>query len=451
MAANQNVTQLTQQTGSADSTSLFYAVTGGSVDTGLPLAVLVHNLGLTGVPTTPTPGSVIGTTQIVNGAYVATYYAPLISPGFSGTPTVPTAAAGTNTTQIASTAYVLTSYATPPAIGNTTPNTGAFTTLSTSGLATLSSLSTASATLTGGSINGTSVGATTPSTGSFTTLAASGAVSGTGFSSYLASPPAIGGTTPAAGTFTTVTGNTSVVASGTNLVTFAGATTGNRPTITTSGSDTNVGLGLVVKGSTTVHIGNATGDWATVTGPTTPANFVQLAGAATGSNAAVTATGSDTNVGLTLSTKGSGTITMATVGSYNSINTVANGVPAEYAQANLSAQAANVAATTIYAVPAGGAGMYRISCYASVTQAATTSSTLPNIGVLWTDNDSGVALSSTTVTPTNTANTLGAFGTGSIIIYAKASTNIQYQTSNYASSGATAMQYGAHIKVEFLG
>lgn len=62
-------------------------------------------------------------------------------------------------------------------------------------------------------INGT-VGATTPSTGAFTTLSASSTVSGTGFSTYLASPPAIGGTAAAAGTFTTLTatGVTSVSA-----------------------------------------------------------------------------------------------------------------------------------------------------------------------------------------------------------------------------------------------
>jgi hypothetical protein len=53
-----------------------------------------------------------------------------------------------------------------------------------------------------GPFNGT-VGATTPNTGAFTTLSASSTVSGTGFSTYLASPPAIGGTAPAAGTFTT--------------------------------------------------------------------------------------------------------------------------------------------------------------------------------------------------------------------------------------------------------
>ena len=58
-------------------------------------------------------------------------------------------------------------------------------------------------------INGT-VGATTPTTGAFTTLSASSTVSGTGFSTYLASPPAIGGTAAAAGTFTTATAATVV-------------------------------------------------------------------------------------------------------------------------------------------------------------------------------------------------------------------------------------------------
>jgi hypothetical protein len=73
-------------------------------------------------------------------------------------------------------------------VGATTASTGAFTTL----------------TSTGGAINGT-VGATTASTGAFTTLSASSTVSGTGFSDYLASPPAIGSTTASTGAFTTLT------------------------------------------------------------------------------------------------------------------------------------------------------------------------------------------------------------------------------------------------------
>lgn len=55
-----------------------------------------------------------------------------------------------------------------------------------------------------GPLNGT-VGATTPNTGAFTTLSASSTVSGTGFSTYLASPPAIGGTAPSTGKFTSLT------------------------------------------------------------------------------------------------------------------------------------------------------------------------------------------------------------------------------------------------------
>ena len=74
------------------------------------------------------------------------------------------------------------------AIGSTTTATGAFTTL----------------TSTGGALNGT-LGASSPAGATVTTLTASGTVSGAGFSTYLASPPAIGGTTANSATFTTLT------------------------------------------------------------------------------------------------------------------------------------------------------------------------------------------------------------------------------------------------------
>jgi hypothetical protein len=64
-----------------------------------------------------------------------------------------------------------------------------------------------------GAVNGT-VGATTPATGAFTTLSASSTVSGTGFSTYLASPPAIGGSTPAAGAFTSLSASGAFSANG---------------------------------------------------------------------------------------------------------------------------------------------------------------------------------------------------------------------------------------------
>jgi hypothetical protein len=62
----------------------------------------------------------------------------------------------------------------------------------------------------GNSLNSTPVGNTTASTGAFTILSASSAVSGSGFSTYLASPPAIGGTAAAAGSFTTLSASSTV-------------------------------------------------------------------------------------------------------------------------------------------------------------------------------------------------------------------------------------------------
>jgi hypothetical protein len=83
-----------------------------------------------------------------------------------------------------------------------------------------------------GPFNGT-VGATTANTGAFTTLSASSTVSGTGFSTYLASPPAIGGTAAAAGSFTTLTTSSTITDNG---GTANGVTYLNGSKVVTSGS-----------------------------------------------------------------------------------------------------------------------------------------------------------------------------------------------------------------------
>jgi len=82
--------------------------------------------------------------------------------------------------------------------------------------------------MTGGTINSTTIGATTPSTGAFTTLSASSTVSGAGFSTYLASPPAIGGTAPAAGAFTTLSSSGTATLSST--LSYGGVTLTNAVT-----------------------------------------------------------------------------------------------------------------------------------------------------------------------------------------------------------------------------
>jgi Chaperone of endosialidase len=96
-------------------------------------------------------------------------------------------------------------------------------------------------------INGT-VGATTANTGAFTTLSASSTVSGTGFSTYLASPPAIGGTTAAAGTFTTLTanGNTTLGDATTDTITLTGTV---QPGVVISGSSSGDALRITQTGT----------------------------------------------------------------------------------------------------------------------------------------------------------------------------------------------------------
>jgi hypothetical protein len=148
-------------------------------------------------------------------------------------------------------ATVIASLASPGPIGSTTPNTGAFTSL----------------TSTSGALNG-SIGATTPSTGAFTsitsttgysgpvaatTLSASGAVSGAGFTSYMASPPAIGGTAAAAGSFTALSSTSGAVNAA-----LGGTTPAAAAVTTLAASGTVSGAGFVALHASPGPIGNTT-------------------------------------------------------------------------------------------------------------------------------------------------------------------------------------------------
>jgi hypothetical protein len=147
------------------------------------------------------------------------------------------------------------------------------------------------------------------------------------------------------------------------------------------------------------------------------------------------------------------------IATYNNIATVSNGVPAEYAKVDLTGQTANIGATTLYTVPASGVGMYRVSAYVVETTAASVSSTLPNVQIVYTDNDTNtvVTMDATPIfgaagigqTGPLTANTVGTASAGVIVINAKAGTTIQYQTVNYASTAA-GMAYAIHLKLEVL-
>lgn len=114
---------------------------------------------------------------------------------------------------------------------------------------------------------------------------------------------------------------------------------------------------------------------------------------------------------------------------------------------DLTAQAADIVPTTLFAVV--NSGRYRVSGYIIVTQAATVSMTLPSIVLSWTDPDNST-VQSLTLTPTNSTDLLTSFQQALALVSAKAATNIQYSTSGYASVGATPMQFALHIVLEAL-
>lgn len=141
------------------------------------------------------------------------------------------------------------------------------------------------------------------------------------------------------------------------------------------------------------------------------------------------------------------------IGNYNGIATVSGGVPAEYAVSDLTAQSAAIAATTLYAVPAGSTGMYRISWSADITTADAVSSVLGGAGgfqVLYTSPTDSV-VKTTVAQPdwASNANTTGTAIGGTAVVYAKASTNIQFQFG-YTSNTPGQMIYELHIKLEAL-
>jgi hypothetical protein len=215
-----------------------------------------------------------------------------------------------------------------------------------------------------------------------------------------------------------------------------GASGANRP------RDLWLGRNLSVGGTAAVT-GHVTVEGVTSTGATGTGNLVF--------SAAPAFTGTTTAAALSMS---------GLLSTYNGVATVGNGVGALVAKTDLTAQSASIGSTLLYAVPAAGAGMYEVHCYVVVTQAATSSSTSPDCRLQWTDLDSSATAGFASFANTSTLNSLGAgssnsgggnAGSGSIRINAKASSNINFTTNGYASSGATAMQYAVHLKLLYFG
>jgi len=217
-----------------------------------PVIATIVNTGTLTLPTsTDTLVGRATTDTLTNKTLTAPVIASIVN---TGTLTLPTS---TDTLVGRATTDTLTNKTLTAPVIATIVNTGTLT-LPTStdtlvGRATTDTLTNKTLTspaISGGTIDNASVGATTASTGAFTTLSASSTVSGTGFSTYLASPPAIGGTAAAAGAFTTLSASSTV--SGTGFSTYLASPPAIGGTAAAAGSFTALSYTTTLTGGTGV-------------------------------------------------------------------------------------------------------------------------------------------------------------------------------------------------------
>jgi hypothetical protein len=105
------------------------------------------------------------------------------------------------------------------------------------------------------------------------------------------------------------------------------------------------------------------------------------------------------------------------------------------------------ASGTMYTLSASPTYTYYEVCFNEVvTTAATTSSTLPNPAVKFTDSETGVVVTESILVAgsSTTANTVGTVITGCGQIHAQAGSVIYGVSGGYNSSGATVMAYSFH-------
>ena len=228
---------------------------------------------------------------------------------------------------------------------------------------TLSNIANASLTNSSITINGTAIslgGSVTTSSGTVTSVGGTGTVSGISLSGTvtssgnltlggtldLSSPPAIGATTASTGKFTSVTtpsvtattdnltlsaistgavkfntlgglqAQVSNTASSVNYVQVTGSATAGFPTITSQGSDANVSLGFYSKGTGGFSFRTGTGANRSVeiTDVASSVNRLQLKGAITGAAPTVFVDGTDADINLALTPKGTGKVTFTSTG-----------------------------------------------------------------------------------------------------------------------------------------
>lgn len=124
---------------------------------------------------------------------------------------------------------------------------------------------------------------------------------------------------------------------------------------------------------------------------------------------------------------------------FTNLNTSTLVAPTYATPIGLTAQAASIASSPV--VSSAQIGTYRVTYYAVVTRAASSSSSIL-VTIAWTD-----AAAQTLASSSGTGNTVGTFIQGSLILKVPAVSDITY-TTTYATSGATTMLYSLNIQVE---
>lgn len=104
----------------------------------------------------------------------------------------------------------------------------------------------------------------------------------------------------------------SFVSSSVNYMQVQGGTTGNGPTFTSQGTDTNIYMNFVAKGTGAFEFKSSGVRQFAIGSVPSAVNFVLTYGSITGNNAVITVDGSDTNIGITLAPKGTGNVSFGT-------------------------------------------------------------------------------------------------------------------------------------------
>jgi len=117
--------------------------------------------------------------------------------------------------------------------------------------------------------------------------------------------------------FATGTGGTQFLiahtASSVNFIQASGGVAGSGPTFTTQGSDTNVPLFLSTKGTGQYFFASNSATQFNIGNTASAVNYLRVNGGATGNAATLSAQGTDTNIDITLTPKGTGRVRFGTL------------------------------------------------------------------------------------------------------------------------------------------